>query len=102
MWLVADFAIFVPSMPILVNHNTYQGLKLVNGAGYTGLEVVLDKAYLGHRVGANAILHFGPPAGLLLASETTTGIHFAGMPPGTILLTPVSSRIECWRKQPWQ
>lgn len=38
---------FVPSMPVVVNRNTYQGLKLVNGARYTALEVILDKK---HRV----------------------------------------------------
>jgi len=94
--------LFVPGMPVVMNQNTHQGLKLVNGAGYTGLEVVLDKAYLGHRVSADAVLHFGPPAGLLLASETTSGLRVAGMPPGTILLTPVSTNIECQRKRPWQ
>ncbi|KAL8281709.1 hypothetical protein RB600_005247 [Gaeumannomyces tritici] len=93
---------FVPGMPIVVNQNTHQGLKLVNGAGYTGLEVIIDRAYPGHRVDGDVILHFGPPAGILLASETTSGFHFAGMPPGTILLTPVSTKIECQRKRPWQ
>ena len=94
---------FVSGMPVVVNQNTHQGLKLVNGAGYTALDVILDKAYPGHRVNAETILHFGPPAGILLASETTTrDLHFVGMPPGTILLTPVSIKIECQRKRPWQ
>lgn len=81
--------IFVPSIPIVVNQNMHQGLKLVNGAGYTGLEVVLNKAYPGHYISADAIFHFGPLAGLLLASETTSGLYFAGMPLGTILLTAI-------------
>ncbi|XP_044717366.1 ATP-dependent DNA helicase PIF1 [Hirsutella rhossiliensis] len=38
---------FVPGMPVVVNHNTHQGLKLVNGASYTALEVILDKSYPG-------------------------------------------------------
>src|SRR4029434_3708746 len=29
---------FVPGMPAVVNHNTHQGLKLVNGASYTAGE----------------------------------------------------------------
>jgi hypothetical protein len=29
-------------------------------------------------------------------------LHFVGMPPGTILLTLVSTKIECQRKRPWQ
>jgi hypothetical protein len=94
--------LFVPSMPVVVNQNTHQGLKLVNGASYMALEVILDRKHPGHRVSADTILHFGPPAGILLASETTTDFRFVGMPPGTILLTPISSRIECARKRPWQ
>jgi hypothetical protein len=41
-------------------------------------------------------------AGILLAVESTRDFHFVGMPPGAILLTPISTRIECQRKQPWQ
>ncbi|KAK4072820.1 hypothetical protein Purlil1_13256 [Purpureocillium lilacinum] len=47
-------------------------------------------------------IHFGPPAGLVLASETTRDLHFVGMPPGTVLLAPMSVRIQCQRKRPWQ
>ncbi|KAF1816155.1 hypothetical protein P152DRAFT_454398 [Eremomyces bilateralis CBS 781.70] len=93
---------FVPGMPIVVNHNTHQGLKLVNGASYAALDVVLDEAYPGHRIDADTILHFGPPAGILLASGTTRDFHFVGMPAGTILLTPISAKIECQKKRPWQ
>ncbi|KAM4067649.1 PIF1-like helicase [Hirsutella rhossiliensis] len=34
-------------MPVVVNHNTHQGLKLVNGASYTAVEVIVDKAHPG-------------------------------------------------------
>lgn len=93
---------FVPGMPIVVNRNTYQGLKLVNGSSYKAVEVILDKAYPGHRIDVGTVLHFGPPAGLLLASETTGDFRFVGMPPSTILLTRTSIRIECQRKRSWQ
>jgi hypothetical protein len=93
---------FVPGMSVVVNQNTHQGLKLVNGASYEVLDVILDKAYPGHRINADTILHFGPPAGILLAAESTRDFHFVGMPPGAILLTPISTRIECQRKRPWQ
>jgi hypothetical protein len=93
---------FVPGMPVVVNQNTHQGLKLVNGASYTALDVILDKAHPGYRVDADTVLHFGPPAGIVLASETTRDLHFVGMPPGTILLTPISIKIDCQRKRPWQ
>ncbi|XP_044715033.1 AAA domain-containing protein [Hirsutella rhossiliensis] len=69
--------LFVPGMPVVVNQNTHQGLKLL-------------------------IMHFGPPAGIVLASETTKDFHFVGMPAGTILLTPISVKITAQRKRPWQ
>ncbi|OAQ57458.2 ATP-dependent DNA helicase PIF1 [Pochonia chlamydosporia 170] len=78
---------FVPEMPVVVNCNTLQGLKLVNGASYTAVEVILDKSYPGHRISAGLTIHFGPPAGILLESETTKEFHFIGMPPA---------------KRPWQ
>ncbi|KAM4061381.1 PIF1-like helicase [Hirsutella rhossiliensis] len=93
---------FVPGMPVVVNQNTHQGLKLVNGAGYTAVEVIPDRAFPGHRVSAELTMQFGPPAGIVLASETTKDFHFVGMPAGTILLTPISVKIDAQRKRPWQ
>lgn len=93
---------FVPGMPVVVNHNTHQGLKLVNGASYRALDVILDKAHPGHRISADTTVHFGPPAGIILESEATKNFHFVGMPPGTILLIPMSVSIHCQRKRPWQ
>jgi hypothetical protein len=88
---------FVPGMPVVVNRNTYQGLKVVNGARFTALDIILDKAYPGHHVGANIIIHFGPPAAILLVGETTKDLRFVDMPPGTILLQPISTKIVCQR-----
>ncbi|KJZ69284.1 hypothetical protein HIM_11320 [Hirsutella minnesotensis 3608] len=95
---------FVAGMAVVVNHNTHQGLKLVNGAGYRAVEVILDKAYPGHQVSADTTIHFGPPAGVILESETTEEFHFVGMPPpeGTVLLTPMSVQIQSQQKRPWQ
>jgi hypothetical protein len=50
---------FVPGMPVVVNRNTYQGLKLVNGSNYQALEVIIDEAYPGHRISPDTIIHFG-------------------------------------------
>ncbi|KAH8653042.1 hypothetical protein BGZ61DRAFT_541676 [Ilyonectria robusta] len=94
--------IFVPGIPVIVNHNTHQGLKLVNSAPYTAMDVVPDRGRPGHRINSNTVLYFGPPAGIVLASETTRDFRFVGMPPGTILLTPISTKIECQRKRLWQ
>jgi len=99
---VPGIFMFVPGMPVVVNQNTHQGLKLVNGAPYTALNIIVDKAYPGHRISGDTILHFGPPAGILLTGETTRDLHFVGMPPSTILLTPISTKIGRKRKRPWQ
>jgi hypothetical protein len=56
----------------------------------------------GHRVSADIILHFGPPAAILLAPESTKNFHFVDMPPGAILLTPLSAKLDCQRRRPWQ
>ncbi|KAJ6437985.1 hypothetical protein O9K51_09407 [Purpureocillium lavendulum] len=93
---------FVPGMPVVVNRNTHQGLKLVNGAAYRAVEVIVDKSHPGYQVSAGITIHFGPPAGVILESGTTEEFHFVGMPPGTILLTPMSVSIPCQRKRPWQ
>ncbi|KAM4067068.1 PIF1 protein [Hirsutella rhossiliensis] len=50
---------FVAGMPVVVNHNTHQGLKLVNGAGYSAVEVIVDKASPGHRISSDMTIHFG-------------------------------------------
>ncbi|KAK8912236.1 hypothetical protein VCV18_012633 [Metarhizium anisopliae] len=99
---VPSVFMLVPGMPIVVNKNTLQGLKLVNGASYTAVDVVLDKAYPGHRISADTILHFGPPAAIVLMADSTKAFKFVGMPPRTILLAPLRTRINCERKRPWQ
>ena len=86
--------IFISSISIVVNQNIYQGLKVANGSSYTALDVILNKVHPGHRVNNDTILHFGPLADILLTSESTRDIHFVGILPGTILLTPVSTKIK--------
>jgi hypothetical protein len=54
------------------------------------------------RISADTTLYFGPPAGIILAAESTKDLNFVGMSAGTILLTPLSSKIECVRRRPWQ
>jgi hypothetical protein len=75
---------------------------VVNGASYTALDIVVDKAHPGDRISADTILHFGPPATILLAGESTKELHFVGMPPGTLLLTPITTKIEFQRRRPWR
>uniref|UniRef100_A0A8H7KD58 Uncharacterized protein n=1 Tax=Bionectria ochroleuca TaxID=29856 RepID=A0A8H7KD58_BIOOC len=69
--------LFLPGMPVVVNNNTHQGLKLVNGASYTAVDAIVNKAFPGYQVSADTIIHFGPPAGILLTAETgQESFHF--------------------------
>ncbi|KID59374.1 hypothetical protein MBR_10622, partial [Metarhizium brunneum ARSEF 3297] len=52
---------FVPGMAVVVNQNTHQGLKVVNGSRYVALDVILDRKYPGYRISRDTTLHFGPP-----------------------------------------
>ncbi|KAH8752750.1 hypothetical protein F5883DRAFT_632941 [Diaporthe sp. PMI_573] len=99
---------FVPGMPVVVTKNINPGLKLVNGAKYKAVEVIPDsKSFPGYQLAPNIILHFGPPAGIILLSESTKKFKFDDMPPGTVLLTPTSAQIPIEKKKrakkrPWQ
>jgi hypothetical protein len=88
----------VPGMPVVFNQNTHQSLKLVDGASYRGLMLLSIRAYPRHQVSTNLILHFGPPVGILLAEDTEKEFYFVEMPPTTIPLTPISTKIDCQRK----
>ena len=86
-------------MLVVVNQNIYQSLKLVNSVAYTILDIILNKIYLGHRILTNIILYFSPPARILLELKTTRDFYFISIPPSTVLLTPISTKIEYWRKR---
>ncbi|KAF6790665.1 DNA repair and recombination protein, partial [Colletotrichum musicola] len=78
--------LFVPGMPVIVNQNIHQSLKLVNGAPYTAIDIIVDPRYPAHRLSTNpdTVVHFGPPAGIILKSNTTRDFNFVGLPTGTI------------------
>ena len=99
---VPGIFLLVPGMPVVVNRNSLPGLKLVNGAQYTAVDAIVDRKYPGFRIGGQTILHFGPPAGLILTGETTQDLRLVDMPARTILLTPISVQVNRSRKRPWQ
>ncbi|KAH7371722.1 hypothetical protein BKA66DRAFT_551506 [Pyrenochaeta sp. MPI-SDFR-AT-0127] len=72
---------FVVGMPVVVNQNTHLELKLVNGAIYTAVDVILERTYPGHPISDYIIIHFRPPAAVVLASESTKEFYFVGMRP---------------------
>ncbi|GJN78587.1 hypothetical protein PLIIFM63780_002096 [Purpureocillium lilacinum] len=53
-------------MPVIVIQKTYQGLKGMNGGGYTAPGVIIDKTSRGYRVSAGITIHFGPSASVSL------------------------------------
>ncbi|KAH6708562.1 hypothetical protein EV126DRAFT_484684, partial [Verticillium dahliae] len=61
---------------LIIDEQARAALKLENGARYTAVEAILDKTHPGHHVDTITVMHFGPPARLLLASETTNGFCF--------------------------
>ena len=81
-------------MPVIVNQNIHQSLKLVNGAAYTVLDIILNKAYSGYYILTNITLYFSPLARILLELKTTRDFYFISIPPSTVLLTPISTKIE--------
>ncbi|EXU94802.1 hypothetical protein X797_012120 [Metarhizium robertsii] len=57
------------------------------------------------RPGADFILAPGRRSSgsrIILKADSTKAFNFVGMPPGTILLTPLRVRINCQRKRLWQ
>jgi hypothetical protein len=67
-------------------------LKLVDGASYAALNVILNKALPGHRISADTILHFWPSRGGLAGSGDDKRLPLRGHAPGTILLMPISTK----------
>lgn len=86
---------FVHGKPVVVNYNTHQGLKLVNGASYISVEIVLGKVHLEYWIHANTALYFSPPAGILMALEIAKDFDFINILASIILLISISIKIEC-------
>jgi hypothetical protein len=78
---------FAPGMPVMVNENTYFGLKVVNGGRFDAVSIVPDPAFPGYHVpDTNVTLHYGPPAGIILKSNATASLQVPCLPDGTVFL----------------
>ncbi|KAM4061986.1 ATP-dependent DNA helicase PIF1 [Hirsutella rhossiliensis] len=62
---------YAQGMPVVVNKNIYTGLKVVNGADFTAVDVIIDPNHPGYCLADDVTIHFGPPLGILLQSEET-------------------------------
>jgi hypothetical protein len=81
---------YAQDMPLVVNKTIYTGLKIVNGAEFTAVDVIPDPKYPGYHLADDATIYFGPPLGILLQSNETKGVTIPGLPPGTVLIRPIS------------
>ncbi|KAJ3518612.1 hypothetical protein NM208_g14453 [Fusarium decemcellulare] len=81
---------YAQGMPLVVNQNIYTGLKVVNGAEFTAADIIPDPKYPGYHLADDVTIHFGPPLGILLQSNETKGVAIPGLPPGMILIRPIS------------
>ncbi|KJZ68494.1 hypothetical protein HIM_12113 [Hirsutella minnesotensis 3608] len=85
---------YAQGMPVVVNKNIYTGLKVVNGAEFTAVDVILDPNHPGYHLADDVIIHFGPPLGILLQSEETKTLAIPSLPVGTVLIRPMSHTLD--------
>ncbi|KAI1357192.1 hypothetical protein F5Y08DRAFT_324824 [Xylaria arbuscula] len=85
---------YAQGMPVVVNKNIYTGLKIVNGAEFTAADIIPDPKYLGYHLADDVTIHFGPPLGILLQSTETENLTIPSLPPGTVLIRPISYTVD--------
>ncbi|KDN72074.1 putative conserved hypothetical protein [Colletotrichum sublineola] len=84
---------YVEGMPVVINENKYMGLKVVNGAEFTAAGILHPPGVEEIVVTGNLSIFLGPPSGILLRSEETTGLAFPHLPPGTVMLPVTNIRV---------
>ncbi|KAH7461132.1 hypothetical protein FOMA001_g19195 [Fusarium oxysporum f. sp. matthiolae] len=81
---------YAKGMPLVVNQNIYTGLKVVNGAEFTAVDIIPDPKYPGYHLADDVTIHFGPPLGILLQSNETKDVTIPSLPTGMILIRPIA------------
>ncbi|KAK4095717.1 hypothetical protein N658DRAFT_386510, partial [Parathielavia hyrcaniae] len=77
---------YAQGMPVVVTRNQFVGLKVVNGAPFTAVDIFPDLASGTIALASDVTHHLGPPVAVLLQSEDTAGLAIPGLPNGTILI----------------
>ncbi|KAG7429092.1 hypothetical protein Forpi1262_v009380 [Fusarium oxysporum f. sp. raphani] len=85
---------YAQGMPVVVNKNTYTGLRVVNGAEFTAVDLIPDPKFPGHYLADDVTIHFGPPLGILLESQETKDITIPTLPAGTLLIRPITHVLD--------
>ncbi|KAM5529293.1 hypothetical protein FOXYSP1_17137 [Fusarium oxysporum f. sp. phaseoli] len=85
---------YAQGMPVVVNKNTYTGLRVVNGAEFTAVDFIPDPKFPGHYLADDVTIHFGPPLGILLESQETKDLTIPTLPAGTLLIRPITHVLD--------
>lgn len=85
---------YAQGIPVVVNKNTYTGLKVVNGAEFTAADIIPDPKSPGYHLADDITIHFGPPLGILLESQETKHLAIPALPTGTVLLRPTTHTLD--------
>src|SRR5437667_11717760 len=81
-------------MPIIVNENLYQGLKIVNGGRYVASDVILEPGQAGYDIADDITLFFGPPAAVVIDVPATLGIEIPNLPAGVMTLKKETRKLD--------
>jgi hypothetical protein len=76
-------------MPVVVNKNIYTGLKVVNRAGFTAINVIPNLKFLSYHLADNVTIYFGPPLGILLELQETKDLAIPVLPIDTMFIQPI-------------
>jgi hypothetical protein len=85
---------YAQGMPVVVNKNIYTGLRVVNGAEFTAMDVIPDPRFPGYHLADDVTIHFGPPLGILLDSQETQDIAIPTLSTGTVLIRPITHTLD--------
>jgi hypothetical protein len=77
---------YAQGMPVVVTRNQFVGLKVVNGAPFTAVDIFPDLASGTVALASDVTLHLEPPLAVLLQSDASAGLAIPGLPNGTILI----------------
>lgn len=85
---------YAQGIPVVVNKNMHTGLKIVNGAEFMAVDVIVDPNHPGYYLADDVTIYFGPPSGILLQSKETKDLAIPSLPAGTVLIQPTSHTLD--------
>lgn len=92
---VPSLFFYTNNMPVVTTKNSMPSLKLINRTEFSAAGIVPAKEYPGITIAKGVFLHFGPPAAILLRSESSRDVQVPGLPKGVLMLAPESVTMTC-------